>query len=415
MFYLCTSNRSQKWQITQMNTVSGTIVTCLIVALYLPHFAECATAYTMSFSGGIFYGPGKMPDSPMPEGKIEYLELDMSLSGVTPYFNNGREPPGIEPVRRVGGFPEEGTTAAGRMSNGEPFNEYMNGGVVEVGKGALKLLNIVPRSGPNNGEQHYRLDAELNWEIITDLALDPGFAQGLLIAENLRITTGTVWVPFSLQSQMGLPNGVDFAGSRPSGAAIVGRLGDFNLDGYLDGIIVGQASIPLGHIFYPGAPVAQLRHFSSDIPISAYDASVLVLAGILNYRAIWNTFTSAEPASGARLRYFRLAAPGYLADIQFRLSNLLKLFDKLSDAGRSVPEVLRMAATSLYGDISLLQSQYTTVSPSTGRLCSSDKDPVIDFLKKTESLFETMRSELSFGAANAIKEQHDQGDYQHIY
>ena len=56
-------------------------------------------------------------------------------------------------------------------------------------------------------------------------------------------------MPPSLQTQMGLPGGIDRAGSLPVGAKIHGRLGDFNNDGYLDG-----ASATTWYLHYVGLP-----------------------------------------------------------------------------------------------------------------------------------------------------------------
>ena len=73
-----------------------------------------------------------------------------------------------------------------------PYNEYMDGGVVDVGMGALSLLTVVSHSGPNEGRQTYQLDENMNWNIKADLALDPGFPQGVLTINDIKITTGLI-------------------------------------------------------------------------------------------------------------------------------------------------------------------------------------------------------------------------------
>ena len=50
---------------------------------------------------------------------------------------------------------------------------------------------------------------------------------------------------------------------------------------------MGQSVIPIDHLFSPGAPAAQLRTFSSNIPVKIHDAILLAIVGIQNYQEVW--------------------------------------------------------------------------------------------------------------------------------
>ena len=123
--------------------------------------------------------------------------------------------------------------------------------------------------------------------IQTDLAIYSGFEQGFLVINNISITTGVIWIPESIQSQMNIPGEMDFAGTLPAGSAIVGELGDGDNNGYLDGTLIGVAVIPIDHVFSPGSPAVQSRKFTSNIPIKDEDAIILMIAGLQNYESIW--------------------------------------------------------------------------------------------------------------------------------
>lgn len=171
----------------------------------------------------------------------------------------------------------------GLMSNGHPFDEYVDGGVAEVGRGAMRFLTVVALDGPNHGEAIYRLGDGYNWHITVDLALDPGFPEGSIVSENLHITTGILWVPNALQTEKGMSGGTDRADSLPSGVPVLGRLGDYDMDGYLDGALIGVSNVPPPHMFLRGAPVVQVRHFLSDIPIAPLDAALLTVTSVQKY------------------------------------------------------------------------------------------------------------------------------------
>lgn len=269
--------------------------------------------YSMSLVSGTFYGPGRMPDVAMPDGLISVIRFKHDLTGETPFANNGGEPPNIH-----SGVHSE-IWSRGLLSDGVAFNESMDGGIINVGDGALKLLNVVTKDGALKGVQTYRLDSECNWMVFTDLALDPGFASGIIFAKGLVITTGVVFTPSSLQSKVGIPGGVDSAGSLPSGTPVLGRLGDFDFDGTLDGTIVGAANIPLDHIFYPGAAVVQTRNFKTNIPISSFDAATFGMLGLMGYQQIFERMAVGNTVSEPMVSYLKSNVKFYLEDIRLRL------------------------------------------------------------------------------------------------
>lgn len=287
--------------------------------------------FTIQFVGGTFFGPGKMPNVSMPGGAMHVVNVDGNLNGVTPYFNNGKDLPNI--ASRVPSQP----ALEGVMSDGTPFNENMDGGVVNVGNGALKLLNVVTKNGPHKGTQRYSLNSSCNWIITTDLALDPGFAPGILVTNDLTISSGVIWIPESLQTLNNIPGGAEVAGTLPSNSPLVGKIGDADADGYLDGLLVGKALIPLEHIFYPGAAVAQSRRFISDIPVSHFDAAALTIIGINNYADVFRAAFTAKTGSGPGAHYQR-HMEDYLADIKQRIDYAQILLGK--DIHRGTKSIL---------------------------------------------------------------------------
>jgi hypothetical protein len=250
-----------------------------------------AHAYDLTITGGTVHGPGPMPDTPLPEGKLGSIALDNELGGASEFFNNGAEPPNVPGEMEIYGH------LGGRLSNGAPFNEHVYGGVVSIGQGALKMLSVIASDGEMKGRETYRLNERLNWIIHTDLALDAGFPQGLVISRNITITSGVLLVAPSLQTEGGIKGGMDEAGSLPSGAPIYGMLGDLDNRGFLDGRIVGVGRVPLGFMFVPGSPLVMQRNFKSNIPVTREEAGILTFAGLANLRDILAVARDGNPAA----------------------------------------------------------------------------------------------------------------------
>jgi hypothetical protein len=263
--------------------------------------------YALRLQGGTFHGPGTLPDSSCPTGLLSHIQFRTPLTGETAFFNNGAAPPNVP------GDQEIDNVVDGRLSDGSPFNEHVWGGIAEVGGGAIRLMTVVTGNGPNQGREIYRLDPDFHLEITVDLAMDPGFPEGIIVRENLRISTGVLRVPLSLQTAQGVPGGQDRAGSLPSKVPILGRLGDFDQDGFLDGTIAGAANVPLGHMFSPGAPVLLERRFVSDIPASPLDAALLTVASASSHAEVWKTFLENHGQDTPLARYLDAHLPEYLA------------------------------------------------------------------------------------------------------
>ena len=325
--------------------------------------------FQIKFLGGTFFGPGRMPDVPMAKGIMHVVELDKNLKGITPYFNNGAEKPNIR--SRVPFHPE----LEGVLSSNIAFNENMDGGVVDVGNGALKLLNVVIKDGPNNGTQSYELTRQCDWKITTDLALDPGFKPGILVTPNLVITSGVVSIPISLQTKHGIPGSADFAGSVPSRAKLVGRVGDYDEDGFLDGYLTGTAVIPLDHIFYPGAPVAQARIFISNIPISHLNAAGLSLYSIQNYKQIFKDIFSDKKSKDVVV-YYNAQFRDYLNDIESRLASAIAHLDKIEIPDSALFKETKQGISELLSELSLVVLEVE----------NSDKEKLKLILKKSQKL-----------------------------
>lgn len=299
------------------------------LAIILCLSGPLARAYDLTITGGTVHGPGPMPDTPLPVGKLGSIVLNNELGGASEFFNNGAEPPNVPGELEIYGH------LGGRLSNGAPFNEHVYGGVVSIGQGALKMLSVIAGDGEMKGRETYRLNERLNWIIHTDLALDAGFPQGLVISRNITITSGVLLVAPSLQTEAGLNGGMDEAGSLPSGAPIYGMLGDMDNRGFLDGRIVGVGRVPLGFMFVPGSPLVMQRDFKSNIPITREEAGILTFAGLLNLRDILAVARNGNPAARS---YVLAHARSYFDDFAARARSAQS---HLSAAGPARSEIGR--------------------------------------------------------------------------
>ncbi len=258
--------------------------------------------YVIRTVDGMVHGPGVMPATPITDGVFTHVRIDAGLAGEVPFFNNGVAEPNVPGEQEI-----FGEFRGGLLSNGTPFNEHLHGGVVTIGQGAMRMLAVVAADGPSGGGETYRLDQRLNWRLTTDMALDPGFPEGLVISRAIDITTGVLWVPPSLQTEAGVAGGMDRAGDLPAGAPVPGSLGDEDEDGFLDGRIVGAGRVPLDFLFVPGAPLVMSRTIVSDIPLSPRVSGLLELAGVANLALLLNPPQGApEPGSALDAYYTRM-------------------------------------------------------------------------------------------------------------
>lgn len=362
----------------------------VVLTILLPRFflyfsclisGAAFASYSMSFTGGTFYGPGKMPDVGMPNGHISVIELNENLLGETPFFNNGALKPNI------GSSKNSDVWGSGVLSDGEQYNEYMDGGVVDVGNGALKLLSLVTRDGKKQGRQLYQLDKECNWEIKTDLAMDPGFEHGIIFAKDLVITTGIIWAPSSLQSQMKIPGGVDSAGSLPSGVPALGKVGDYDLDGKLDGTLVGAANIPVDHIFYPGAAVVQTRDFKTDIPLTSMDAAVFSILSAENYKYVFAKILKGKTQTPEQRKFYQDNMGIYLSDLRHRLLNSIRHLDRQKQ---------KEDVSSLIVKISSMVKSLEKINQEEMRSVFESGQELKELLAQLGNISKTMKSSLSY-------------------
>lgn len=228
--------------------------------------------HTFTLHGGHFYGPGPItPDTPLPDGAIRNIEFDtQKMHGVAVFGPGGK-------ILSDGTTTTNGNIDAGNLAIGGSHSE-----------GKVFWLYAVA-GGPNTGQERYAFDADYNMVWTVDLALDPGFSDGIVRVNNFQLTTGTREIPLSLQTQQHIPDGYDKAGSLVSGSKLTGRVGDFDTDGFLDGIIVASANVPMEADMLPGAPVGNQREFKTDIPIQPLFALELTLRGVQNLRPLFES------------------------------------------------------------------------------------------------------------------------------
>lgn len=231
--------------------------------------------YRFQLRGGYFYGPGPIrPDTALPDGEISGVVFDTVRWRGEAKFRAGPQP----------------------LSDGKTrINANIDAGRLGIGenKQAKSFWLTAVEGGPNHGTEQYEFDRDMNFVWKVDLALDPGFPEGIIRVDNFVLTTGWVQVPRSLQSARGQPGGYDRAGSLASGDYLAGRVGDFDRDGRLDGILVAQANVPLESDMLPGAPVANLRGFVSTIPVEPVTAAEMTLAGVYNMRPLVDRLIAA--------------------------------------------------------------------------------------------------------------------------
>ena len=190
---------------------------CFALLACLPlSTASAGETHTFKLHGGHFYGPGPIvPDTPLPEGAIRNIAFDSAQwQGVAVFAEGGR-------ILSDGKTATNGNIDAGALEIGGPEAQGKGKGKAE---GKTFWLYAVA-GGPNQGEEHYRFDADYNMLWTVDLALDPGFPEGIVRVNGFELTTGTRTVPASLQTAAKQPGGYDKAGSFASGTRIASSYG----------------------------------------------------------------------------------------------------------------------------------------------------------------------------------------------
>jgi hypothetical protein len=231
-----------------------------------------AATYEIQIGVRKLFGPGPFPDQQLGTGHVRSMDFRSFMTATVPAFNNGPAEP------NVSGEAAQGTPVDGKLSDGTLINENIDMGNAVILNGQFNLLLGAVYGGPSKGDSHFYLDDAYNWTIHDDIAMDPGFPEGIVKIDDFVFSTGPRPVPLSIQTEKHYPGGVDRVGSLQSGDLVVGRLGDDDFDGHVDGVFFAMGQLPLTSPFLPGAPFVQRMEFTSTIPISALDAALLSAA-----------------------------------------------------------------------------------------------------------------------------------------
>jgi len=247
------------------------------------------SANTIEVTERHLYGPGPFPDQKLDVAWIRQLELDGFLNGVVEASNNLASEP------NVSGEALQGKIVDGMLSDKTLINENIDMGNAVIMNGQFNLLLAAIYSGPNEGDTFFYTDDDMNWWIKDDIGIDPGFAAGIVKIDNFTFSTKPRIIPTSIQTEKGYPGGIDKIGSTESGRAAIGRLGDDNQDGYLDGTFNAIGQFPMNAIFLPGSPFVQSFGFKSDIAINALEASFLTIANARSFLHLIDSTRETHP------------------------------------------------------------------------------------------------------------------------
>lgn len=245
--------------------------------------------------GGHFFGPGPIvPDTALPVGYLRNIKFNIkTFSGYAKFSNDGSKK----------GYLSDGKTR---------INQNIDAGILDIGGGSNPVLLVAVKGGKNKGREYYSLADDYSFVWKVDIALDPGFAEGIINVEDFILTTGLVRIAHSAQTEQGIPGGYDQAGTLMSGQYLAGRVGDFDQDGFMDGVVVAAPRVPLISNMLPGSPVGNQRGFETDIEIPAHLAYELTLHGIAQFEdAVADLLNNSDSDELLRL----------LEDVQFRVES----------------------------------------------------------------------------------------------
>jgi tetratricopeptide (TPR) repeat protein len=255
------------------------------------------SAYTLELITGKLYGPGSLEDQTLNPGALRnlYLKPGQFLEGTIKFFNNhGKEP-------NVPGEILQGLKIDGKLSDGTLINENVDVGRVFLMNGRFNMLLAAVGGGPNEGGLTFFLDKWGNWNLQDDAGVDPGFPEGVIKMNNFKFSTNPRILPFSKQTQLQYPAGIDRAGSIASNSFVEGYLGDDDFDGYLDGRFNVIGTFPFTAILLPGAPYAQTRTFQSNIPVDNLQTLYLTLSNLNSYLYLTDKIEQSNGEDFARL------------------------------------------------------------------------------------------------------------------
>lgn len=292
-----------------------------------------AAAVTLSLKAGTFFGPGDKGVHPLQNGEVRNIQLGGSLQGTVPFFNNGAEPPNVIAEVLQGGVID------GFTSDGRAINENIDT--------ALHLRLEDPETGEGGSLMVVSLEQEAveadqrgNLLFVANVVADPGLPS-LVTPLEVRFTSGAARIPVSLRTQSGIAGGHDHAGPFPSGHVLIGRIGDFDHDHFLDGVLVQGENSPLELVIARGDPIAQHRPWVSDIPTTP------ALSALLNLNGIVQNFPAAVTRALRKGRVQAVIDYGY--DINERLNTALYDLGAITQSSTSSrKERLRAHAAKLF-------------------------------------------------------------------
>lgn len=274
--------------------------------------AGTLSRHTFHLEGGYFFGPGPIvPDTKLPDGDLANIRFDVDrMSGYCEFANSGGR---------------DSLLSDGRTR----INQNIDAGRLLIGGGTSPILLTAIDGGPHHGTERYYLDDQYRFVWRVDIALDPGFPEGIIRLHDFVLTTGVVRIGRSLQTQRGEPGGYDQAGTLAAGTFLAGRVGDFDQNDRLDGVLVAAPHVPLAADMLPGAPVGNRRGFSTSVPITANVSAELMMRGVMHLREpLLTTLSEADvPATreltrdlSERLRIIHATAYRALGEKRWRSS-----------------------------------------------------------------------------------------------
>ena len=236
-----------------------------------------SSGFKITLYDGKFYGPGNLGVHEIEGGSLENFVVSSPMTGLVSFLNNGASPPNVDAENFHTG------PVDGLLSDGSKINENVNAAFV-LNVPEPETQQLVKLFVGSVSEEIVKPDDNDNLTFNLHAAFDTGFAADALRLP-VQFITGAVTVPLSEKSKRGLGGGNDSAGPVVAGTTYVGRLGDMDQDGYLDGVFVLAGNTPFELLIAEGDPVLIVRPFKSDIPINAREASYYELNGIIkNYR-----------------------------------------------------------------------------------------------------------------------------------
>lgn len=264
-------------------------VSKILIFLLGIYFASAAGAYTLELNNGYFFGPGNaiyndtglVGINRFPDAQVRNIVLIGPLTGIIPFANNGEAEPNVIAEKLAKSGIVDGMASDGTLINENADTALrLNFSDPTTGESA-DVMVIAEMSERADGGEPIVPDSLGNLTFEPSVVADPG-DPSIISRFNVVFTTGAAEVPASKKTEQGLEGGVDSAGPLYAGKVLVGRLGDYDQDGYLDGILVLAATAPMDLIVARGNPIAQIRPWLSDIPVSPDQAAFLTLNGLLN-------------------------------------------------------------------------------------------------------------------------------------